>query len=253
MITRTRQWLANRTTGSRWATTLAVVLLLALVLGWTAWDRTQAEDKAQQTEQKLQLAEDNAREIAGQVRDACQRQGEVARLLGDICRQAEEVAEQPAEQVLVPPSDEQLRPLVQQYVAEWLERNPPRDGRDGVTPSVETISRLIAAELAENPPQDGEDGEDGRTPTAAELQPIVAAAVEVFLEANPPPPGEDGQDGEDGEDGADSTVPGPPGEPPLEWTFTTQDAVGRETTHRCVREDPFDPDAPRYECEPVEE
>lgn len=50
-------------------------------------------------------------------------------------------------------------------------------------------------------------------------------------------PGEDGTDGADGEDGS----------PPSEWTYTDADG----TTYRCRRADDFDPDDPRYTCDPV--
>lgn len=242
MVTsRAREWWAQHRPGRRQPVTLALMLALAAVLLWVFWDRAQAEERAE-------LSEGNAQHIAEEVRDACRRQGEVARRLGDICRQAEEVAAAPAEPVVATPSDEQLRPLVQQYVAAWLAANPPPPGRDGrdapsLSELTDVIMREIAVELERNPPPAGEDGE---SVTPEQLRPIVVEEVAAHLEANPPPPGEDGEDGQDGADGAD-------GEPPESWTFTTCDALGQCTEQRCERAEDFDPDAPRYECEPVED
>lgn len=232
MIARTRQWLAERTDGGRQGTTLVLVLLVVALLGWILWDRTRAEQEAE-------LAADNAAAIAEQVRDACAREGPVALQLGDLCRQAEQVAEEPAEPVAIPPTDEQLRPIVERFVAEWLAANPPRDGRDGRTPTVAEISTLIMAELAANPPP---AGEDGRTPTAADIRPIVVEEVAAFLEANPPPAGEDGEDGQDGEDGER----GPPGPTcPEGTTLQERRVVGPppETWFVCVQdeEEPAEP------------
>lgn len=67
------------------------------------------------------------------------------------------------------------------------------------------------------------------------------------------PAGADGAPGAPGAPGADSTVPGPDGpagppgavgQPPASWTFT--DANGRTVT--CIRDVPFDPAAPSYNC-----
>jgi hypothetical protein len=65
------------------------------------------------------------------------------------------------------------------------------------------------------------------------------------------PPGAPGQDatgvpGKDGKDGTDGRE-GPPGQPPASWTWTY-----RETEYSCRRVDDFDPDNPRYACDPVE-
>ncbi|MPZ27552.1 MAG: hypothetical protein GEV12_14380 [Micromonosporaceae bacterium] len=144
-----------------------------------------------------------------------------------------------------PPSDEQ----VAEAVALILATNPPERGRP---PTMQEIADAVAIHLAANPPQ---RGERGPAPTREQITNAVAA----FLLANPPPagptgePGEDGEDGEDGAPGADSTVPGPAGEPPLSWTFTTTDVLGQPTTHRCVRDEPFDPNAPTYTCAEAEE
>lgn len=60
----------------------------------------------------------------------------------------------------------------------------------------------------------------------------------------PGPPGADGADGQDGKDGTDGRD-GTNGQPPSSWTFTYAG-----TTYTCRRADDFDPDAPRYTCDP---
>lgn len=62
-------------------------------------------------------------------------------------------------------------------------------------------------------------------------------------------PGQDGQDGNDGQNGNDGAqgpqgIPGAPGEPPLSWT--TERADG--SIEFCDRREPFDPNAPQYDC-----
>lgn len=228
---------------------IAVVAAVAIGIGGyslAALDRGegQQEERAEEAEQEAALSRATAQEIAAQVRAACQEHGEVAQLLGDVCEHAEQVAEEPAEPVLVTPTEEQLRPLVQQYVADWLSRNPPRDGRDGETPSVHLIADLIVAELERNPPP---LGEDGRTPTPEEIRPIVAEEVAAYLLANPAPAGQPGRDGADGAPGRDG-VDGRDGQPPHSWTTTRCDVLGQCTTERCERTDHFDPAAPTYVC-----
>lgn len=86
-----------------------------------------------------------------------------------------------------------LAPIVRTHVAEAtapliariaeLEKRQPERGEPG------------------EPGRDGKDGSDGR-----DAEPVsdeqVAAAVERYLIANPPPAGKDGRDGVDGKDGA---------------------------------------------------
>lgn len=62
-------------------------------------------------------------------------------------------------------------------------------------------------------------------------------------------PGEPGKDGAPGEPGqpGEPGAPGKDGAPPEEWTYTDSDGV----RYRCRRADDFDPDNPRYQCEPV--
>jgi hypothetical protein len=90
----------------------------------------------------------------------------------------------------------------------------------------------------------GEPGPSGRTGPDGLQGPggdpgAAGPAGEIGEPGLPGPPGEPGP-------------AGPQGEPPLSWTFTIQRG-GQLTTHRCVRDEPFDPGAPRYECQPVEE
>jgi hypothetical protein len=70
-------------------------------------------------------------------------------------------------------------------------------------------------------------------------------------------PGAAGTNGTNGTNGADGApgAPGADGQPPLSWTFTTQqtDLLGNTTTttHTCTRDAPFDPSAPTYTCAPT--
>lgn len=243
-----RQWL-----------TVGLAVVIVILLLWIVWDNNRSDRQAEVATEQAKLSAANAEAIARQIHDACERQDATAKRLGDICQQAEQIAEEPAEPVVVAPTDEQLRPLVREYTEDWLARNPPRDGRDGETPTADQIADLIAAEYARNPPRDGEDGEDGRTPTAAEIRPIVVEVVDAWLSASPPPPGQPGVDGQDGTDGSDGRdgidgrdgVDGAPGEPPASWTFTHQPVIGPPVTYECTRAEPFDPQQPDYSCEPV--
>lgn len=227
----------------RWRTAVSLAALF-VAFAALAFAGTSYVQRAEQQQQRADAEQGRAQQAETAVDLLC---AQVERLGRRCVVEPEELTGQP-----VPPTEAQLRPLVRQYVDEWLAANPPPPGRDA--PSLAELTDVIvtevAAELERNPPPPGEDGEPGGSPTPEQLRPIVVEAVSEHLAATPPPPGQPGQDGEDG---ADSTVPGPPGEPPLEWTFTTTDALGRETAHQCVREEPFDPDAPRYECEPVED
>lgn len=236
--------------------TIGLAAVIVVLLLWIVWDNNRSDRQAEVATEQAKLSAANAEAIARQIHDACKRQDETAERLGDVCQQAELIAEEPTEPAVVAPTDEQLRPLVQEFTESWLARHPPRDGRDGETPTADQIADLISAEYARNPPQDGEDGEDGRTPTAAEVRPLVVEAVNAYLAASPPPPGEpgtDGRDGADGQPGRDGIdgrdgVDGAPGEPPDSWTTTRCDVIGRCITETCVRAEPFDPQAPAYTC-----
>lgn len=248
--------------------TLVVALVTAAAVGIGGWSlaavQTRAVDqqqRAEDAEEEALVARDNAVAIAEGVRAACAQEDETAELLGDLCGHADEVVEEPAEPALVGPTEEQLRPLVREYVHEWLAQNTPRYGRDGRTPTVDEITAIVTpivvAEVARNQP------EDGRTPTPEEITaiaaPIVAQEVDAWLSANPPPPGEPGQDGSDGAPGQDGAagadgrdgVDGEDGQPPAGWTQPCGSLLDPDRRCVCTR-DPESPDeAPAYSCEPV--
>lgn len=62
-------------------------------------------------------------------------------------------------------------------------------------------------------------------------------------------PGEPGKDGADGKDGAPGKdgKDGADGKPPAGWTYTDPAGV----TYQCSPVSDFDPDAPRYDCQPT--
>lgn len=229
--------------------TMVVALLTCSAIGIGGYSLAAVQTRATDAEAEALLARDNAALIAEQVREACDRQGPTAAELGDLCRQAEQVAQEPAEPVA--PTEEQLRPLVQDAVAGWLSANPPAPGR---APTVDEITAVVQDELERNPPP------PGRAPTAEEIRPLVAEEVEAYLTAHPPPPGtagEDGQpgaDGRDGQDGADGRdgVDGVDGEPPHSWVAERcyPRVVGPDDcrVERCERVADFDPAQPRYVC-----
>lgn len=203
----------------------AAAILIGVLVGGTGTALVQAVNRE---EEKAEQAVSAVDQLCGQVR-----------ALGGVCVvDPADLRGEPGPQG-PPPTDEQVLRAVETY----LRANPPEPGRP---PTMQEIADAVAIQLAVDPPERGERG-PGPTPQQ------IADAVATFLLANPPPPGEDGEAGEDGEDGADSTVPGPPGEPPLSWTFETCDVIGKCTTHRCERDEPFDPEAPRYTCKAEEE
>jgi len=65
----------------------------------------------------------------------------------------------------------------------------PRDGEPGRTPTAEDIQPLVAAAVADavKAIPVPKDGEPGRTPTAEDIQPLVAAAVADAVKALPSP------------------------------------------------------------------
>lgn len=249
----------------RWRTrTIVVALVTAAAVGLGGWSLAlsqarhgQEVQRADAAEAEARVSSQNAVAIAEAVRQACEREGETAELLGDLCHRADEVVEEPSEPALVAPTEEQLRPLVQEYTEAWLARHPPQDGR---TPTVAEIVDVVAGEvarqLAADPPQ------DGRTPTAAELRPIVEDVVAVYLEANPPPrgePGEDGADGTPGRDGVDGAPgrdgadgqDGEDGQPPAGWTQPCGSLLDPDRRCVCIRDPASPDDAPTYSCEPA--
>lgn len=82
------------------------------------------------------------------------------------------------------------------------------------------------------PGKDGKDGADSTVPG-----PTGPAGADSTVPGPSGPPGADGSDGADGADG----------KPPAGWTFTYN---GVDYTCRPV--DGFDPDSPRYDCQPNE-
>ena len=107
------------------------------------------------------------------------------------------------------------------------------------------------------PGEKGEKGDPGEpgspaptiTPSAGPSGPAGPAGSPGATVTGPPGtpgqdatgvPGKDGQDGADGRDGA-------PGQSPASWTWTYKGAE-----YSCRRVDDFDPDNPRYACDPVE-
>lgn len=173
----------------RWAW-LAVALVGALILGWGGYELGQMRAERDALAVALEIEQRQTVESG---------QTPAAPSADEVRRDPEVVEGKP-----IPPTEEQLRPLVREFVDSWLARNPPSDGRDGETPTtdelVAIVTPIVATEIARNPPR---DGADGRTPTAAEIRPVVIQVVDAWLTANPPPAGEDGRDGVDGEDGAD--------------------------------------------------
>lgn len=144
---------------------------------------------------------------------------------------------------------EQVRELGRECVVDPVEvREGPAGQPGAVGPSGPPGPRGLTGAVGPegNPGAPGEAG-----PTGAPGAPGTPGAAGV--DGQDGVDGTDGSPGQDGAPGADSTVPGPPGEPPLSWEFETTNVVGPPTTHRCERDEPFDPNAPTYTCTEVEE
>ncbi|MFJ8538200.1 collagen-like protein [Streptomyces sp. NPDC093591] len=94
----------------------------------------------------------------------------------------------------------------------------------------------------------GEQGEPGKPAPTITPSPGPSGPPGATVTGPPGTPGQDatgvpGQDGKDGVDGRD----GAPGQPPASWTWTY-----KGTEYTCRRVSDFDPDNPRYTCDPVE-
>lgn len=175
----------------RWRTRVLVIALVsAVAIGVGGYSLALVQSRASQEEQRA----DQEQAAGDEARTAVDLLCAQVEQLGRRCVvEPEELRGEP-----IPPTEEQLRPLVRQFVDEWLARNPPQDGR---TPTigeiVAIVTPIVTAELRRNPPP------PGRTPTPEEIRPIVVDVVAEHLAASPPPPGEPGQDGADGAPGAD--------------------------------------------------
>ncbi|HET6636442.1 MAG TPA: collagen-like protein [Streptomyces sp.] len=91
--------------------------------------------------------------------------------------------------------------------------------------------------------EQGEPGSPAPTITPSPGPPGPSGPPGATVTGPPGPPGQDGTDGKDGTDGRD----GKDGQPPTSWTFTYQG-----TSYTCRRAADFDPQAPRYTCDPDE-
>lgn len=84
----------------------------------------------------------------------------------------------------------------------------PRDGRTPTSAELAPlVATAVASYLAANPPP---PGEDGQTPSVEQITTVTAAVVAAYFAANPPPAGVQGEPGEQGPQGE----PGTPGPPP---------------------------------------
>lgn len=246
------------------AAIVAVVLLAALV--WYVWD---ADDTVKDAVTQTQS-------LAQSVQAACEAGGAAKRELDSIgaCDDAEEVARD-ADAVLEAPApvvevatDEQVRAAV----ADYLERNPPADGRTPTQAEVDAaVARYCEANVCRGADgtdgtngtngTDGTDGADGANATDDQVRSAVAeycstnngclptqgeiqAAVAAYCQQNP------------GVCTGPQGAEGPPG-PVLPEYYTTRPGAlpGTMVTLRCLlRADPPDVEAPpHYDCEEVTE
>jgi hypothetical protein len=95
------------------------------------------------------------------------------------------------------------------------------------------------------PGRDGLDGSPGASgePGSPGVDGATGPAGPQGEQGVQGPQGEPGPQGEQGPRGEQ----GPPGQPPASWTWTY-----KGTEYTCRRVDDFDPDNPRYTCDPVE-
>lgn len=245
------------------AAIIAVVLLAALV--WYVWA---ADDTAKDAVTQTQS-------LAQSVQAACEAGGAAKRELDSIgaCEDADEavrgaaVADAPAPVVEVA-TDEQVRAAV----ADYLERNPPADGRTPTQAEVDAaVARYCEANVCRGADgtngtdgtdgANGTDGVDGADATDDQVRSAVAeycstnngclptqgeiqAAVAAYCQQNP------------GVCTGPQGTEGPPG-PVLPEYYVTRPGTlpGTMVTLRCLlRPDPPDAEAPpHYDCEEVTE
>lgn len=170
-------------------------------------------------------------------RTAAPLQAEIEALRKEIADLKAKAAEAPTQSVELPDFD----PIIDAKVAKAIEAIPvPKDGRDGVSVTIEQVAPLVASEveraisaipaakdgadgtcvtladvapmIAEQvakavsqipPPRDGKDGADGKSLTIDEIEPVIERIVKMMPV---PKDGRDGVDGRDGRDGADVDV-----------------------------------------------
>jgi hypothetical protein len=158
---------------------LPAVLAVAAIVGAGVWFTVGNVQESDRADQNAAVATDQATTLDR----LCATDADVARRIPEDCAEAREVRENVVLPATTPgPSQAQ----VQGWVTDWLERNPPQDGRD-VTP--EMVARAVAEHMEGN----------GQARIAQVAQAYLASNAELFR-------GEDGQDGEAGQDATDDQV-----------------------------------------------
>lgn len=169
-----------------WTTVVVAgsVLLTATTMFFAVRSQTQTEvAESATTEKEAAIAvKDDLAERAIALCSAGGPEIEKLRAVG-LCQKAAEakVEQQPA------PAPEVSFGMVRDAVEGYLAANPPKDGK---TPTPAELLPIVQQVYRDNPPK------DGKTPTEAEILQVIR---EVYA-ANPPAAGKDGAPGADGKD-----------------------------------------------------
>lgn len=224
---------------------VAFLVFLAVVAVSTvrlAFYGDQQKNEKQQAQAGQAAEQGEKKDLAAEVKKVCDAGGEPAKKLGTLCTKAKEIIQEPTKTVEPALSEEQVKGIVREEVAR---RNLT------LTPEQVNTVATVAASKVPKP-------KDGKTPTNAQLQPLVSAAVATFC-ANGACRGKDGADappvtaeqlaatlaayceprndciGDDGSDGGE----GPKGDPGRSVTVSTKDvAEGTEVTFTYSDETP---------------
>jgi hypothetical protein len=198
--------------------TTLTVIAAALLIGSTttaAFSSSSREEETQGQVSVLAPAAQAGKDLANRALADCSKADK------DVdpatCQKAAEVAQAPNVVVQTPPrrTDAELRaliaPLIPGVMKDYFTANPPPASKDATVTDAD-VNKIVAMTLARI--QVPKDGVDGKTPTAAEIGALIAAAmpsaVKDYFTANPPPAGPKGDPGQTGAKG-DQGDPGPPG------------------------------------------
>lgn len=156
-----------------------IVLLLVVAIGTVRLafygDQQKTEKQNAQAGQAAEQAD--KKDLAAEVKEACDKGGEPAKRLGTLCAKAKQIIQEPTKVADPGLNEKQVRNIVQEEIAR---RNLT------LTPEQVSIIATVAAKKIPRP-------RDGKTPTNAQIQPLVSAAVATFC-ANGACLGKDGKD-----------------------------------------------------------
>lgn len=187
----------RRRSGIIW---LAIALILAMLLGFAY----RTDHRADLGDRRLAAAGSEADELKGQV----QANGQLAQSAKDAADEANRRLAAAGKPTVPVPTEAPITPspstpdelsadeaaTVRAIVADQIARTPAKLTQSEITQIARTAAALVPKPA------------DGKTPTAAELQPIVTATLAAYCvdDKCTGKPGKDGKNGRDGENGKDA-------------------------------------------------